>query len=165
MSARNASIDPQSSEWDLVLTRVFDAPREIVFKAWTDAKQMAQWWGPNGFTNPVCELDVRAGGAMRIHMRGPDGVVYPMKGTFEEIDEPNRLVFVSSALDEKGNSMFDIRNTVIFAEQGGKTALTLQARILKTTAQAPQYLQGMRAGWTQSLDRLGAHLPSMKPGM
>src|ERR1700687_1787215 len=106
MSALNARIDPQSSEWDLVLTRVFDAPREIVFKAWTDAKQMAQWWGPNGFTNPVCELDVRVGGAMRIHMRAPNGVVYPMKGIFKEIDEPNRLVFVSSALDEKGNSMF-----------------------------------------------------------
>jgi len=157
-------MDPQSSEWDLVMTHVFDAPREMVFKAWTEAKQMAQWWGPNGFTNPLCELDVRPGGAMKIHMRAPNDVVYPMKGIFEEIDEPNRLVFVSSALDEKGNSMFDILNTVIFAEQGGKTVLTLQARILKASAQAPQYLQGMRAGWTQSLDRLGAHLPSMKTG-
>src|SRR5579872_2745820 len=140
MSANLANTSgTNQSKWDLVITRVFDAPRHLVFRAWTDPKQVAHWWGPNGFTNPVCELDVRPGGAMRIHMRGPDGVVYPMKGTFEEIDEPNRLVFVSSALDEKGNSMFDIRNTVIFAEQGGKTALTLQARILKTTAQAPQY--------------------------
>jgi uncharacterized protein YndB with AHSA1/START domain len=148
----------QSSEWDLVITRVFDAPRELVFKAWTDTKHLAQWWGPNGFTNPVCELDARVGGLIRIHMRAPNGIVYPMKGVFEEIDEPERLVFISSALDDKGDSMFDVRNSVTFAEQGGKTILTLQARVIKASAQAPQYLQGMQAGWTQSLDRLGAHL-------
>ncbi len=160
MSARNAkaSASLESSEWDLVLTRVFDAPRELVFKVWTDTRHMAQWWGPNGFTNPVCELDVRPGGAIRIDMRAPNGVVYPMKGVFEEIVEPERLVFISSALDEKGNSMFDILNTVTFADQGGKTSLTLQARVIQATAIAPQYLKGMEMGWTQSLDRLGAHL-------
>jgi uncharacterized protein YndB with AHSA1/START domain len=160
MSARNAkaSASLESSEWDLVLTRVFDAPRELVFKAWTDTRHMGQWWGPNGFTNPVCELDVRPGGAIRIDMRAPNGVVYPMKGVFEEIVEPERLVFVSSALDEKGNSLFDILNTVTLAEEGGKTSLTLQARVIKAAASAPQYLKGMEMGWTQSLDRLGAHL-------
>jgi len=145
-----------------VITRVFDAPRELVFKAWTDTRHMAQWWGPKGFTNPVCELDVRAGGAIRIHMRAPNGVVYPMSGLFEEITEPERLVFVSSALDEHGNSMFDLRNTVTFTEQRGKTVLTLQARVIKATAQAPQYLKGMEAGWTQSLDRLGDRLDVIK---
>lgn len=164
MSARNARISAtkESSEWDLVMTRVFDAPRDVVFKAWTDTRQVAQWWGPNGFTNPVCELDVREGGAMRIEMRAPNGVVYPMTGVFEEIAAAERLVFISSALDDKGNSMFAVLNTVTFVEQHGKTELTLQARVIKATAQAPQYLQGMRAGWTQSLDRLGAHLPSMQ---
>jgi uncharacterized protein YndB with AHSA1/START domain len=164
MSANNARISAvkESSGWDLVITRVFDAPRALVFKAWTDTKHMAQWWGPNGFTNPVCELDVRVGGAMRIDMRAPNGVVYPMKGVFEEIEEPERLVFVSSALDDKGNSMFDVLNRVTFVEQRGKTELTLQARVIKATAQAPQYLQGMQAGWTQSLDRLGAYLVSIQ---
>jgi len=152
----------KSAEWDLVITRVFDAPRELVFKAWTDTRHVAQWWGPKGFTNPVCELDVRAGGAIRIHMRAPNDVVYPMTGVFEEITEPERLVFVSSALDEHGNSMFDVLNTVSFAEQRGKTVLTLQARVIKTTAQAPQYLKGMEAGWTQSLDRLGDLLDLVK---
>src|SRR5271169_4131383 len=123
VSAASISNTKASSEWDLVITRVFDAPRELVFKAWTDTKHMAQWWGPKGFTNPVCELDARAGGAIRIHMRAPNGVVYPMSGVFEEIREPERLVFVSSALDENGNSMFDVRNIVIFAEQRGKTTL------------------------------------------
>jgi len=157
MSANNARVSNtvESAEWDLVITRVFDAPREQVFRAWTDTRHMAQWWGPKGFTNPVCELDVRVGGVIRIHMRAPNGVVYPMSGVFEEITEPERLVFVSSALDENGNSMFDVLNTVTFAEQRGKTTLTLQARVIKATAQAPQYLKGMEAGWSQSLDRLG----------
>jgi len=69
-----------NEEQQLVLTRVFDAPRELVFKVWTDPKHVARWWGPHRFTNPVCELDLRPGGAILIHMRGPDGVVYPMTG-------------------------------------------------------------------------------------
>jgi len=163
MSAQNArtSSTMQSSEWDLVMTRVFDAPRELVFKAWTETRHVAQWWGPKGFTNPVCEMDVRAGGAIRIHMRAPDGVVYPMTGVFQEIAAPERLVFLCSALDDKGNSMFDVLSTVTFAEERGKTALTLQLRVIKATAAAPQYLKGMEMGWTQSLDRLGELLRSI----
>jgi len=163
MSANSARISATtaSSEWDLVMTRVFDAPRELVFKAWTETRHVAQWWGPKGFTNPVCEMDVRVGGAIRIDMRAPNGVVYPMKGVFEEITEPERLVFIASALDDHGNSMFDVRTTVIFAEQRGKTELTLQLRVITATAQAPQYLKGMEAGWTQSLDRLRHHLGSI----
>jgi uncharacterized protein YndB with AHSA1/START domain len=161
MSANHAKIDATEPQWDLVITRVFDAPRKLVFKAWTDPAHVAQWWGPSGFTNPVCEMDVRVGGAIRIHMRAPNGVIYPMTGVFKEISEPDRLVFVSSALDEKGNSMFDVLTTVLFADQHGKTALTMQARVIKTTALAPQYLQGMEAGWTQTLNRLGDYLVSI----
>ena len=138
----------------LVISRVFDAPRALVFKAWTDPKHVAQWWGPRGFTNPVCELDVWPGGAIRIHMRGPDGTVYPMTGVYQEIVEPQRLAFTSAALDEGGNPLFDVLNTVTFAEQGGKTKLTLQARVVKSTAEAAPYLEGMEAGWSQSLERL-----------
>jgi uncharacterized protein YndB with AHSA1/START domain len=152
----------ESSKWDLVITRVFDAPRALVFKAWTEARHVAQWWGPKGFTNPVCEMDVRAGGELRIHMRAPDGVVYPMTGVFKEVVAPERLVFVSSALDGDGKSMFDVLNTVLFAEQRGKTTLTLQARVITTTVQAPQYLKGMEMGWMQSLDRLEEKLATMR---
>jgi uncharacterized protein YndB with AHSA1/START domain len=91
-------------------------------------------------------------------MRAPDGVVYPMKGVFQEIVAPERLVYMSSALDDKGNSMFDVLSTVTFAEHGAKTTLTLQIRVIKATAAAPQYLKGMEMGWTQSLDRLGEYL-------
>src|SRR3979490_556472 len=73
---------------DVSLTRRIAASPEFVFRAWIDAKHLAEWWGPKGFTNPVCEADPRVGGAIRIHMRSPDGTVYPMTGRFVEIDRP-----------------------------------------------------------------------------
>jgi uncharacterized protein YndB with AHSA1/START domain len=143
---------------DLVITRSFDAPREVVFKAWTDPERLKRWWGPAGFTNPVCEIDPRPGGAIRIDMRGPDGTVYPMTGVYQEIIEPERLVFTSAALDEKGAPIFEVLNTMTFSEQGGKTKLTLRASVSKATAAAPQYLAGMEQGWSQSLDRLATEV-------
>jgi|SRR5579862_1613266 len=167
MSANNARISgtPETSKWDLVITRTFDAPRELVFKAWTDPRQVQQWWGPNGFTNPRCEVDARPGGEIRIDMRAPDGMVYPMKAVFEELREPERIVFMSSALDADGNSMFDIRNTVTFSERRGKTELTLLAQVIQATSVAPQYLKGMEMGWNQSLDRLHNHVESTSKRM
>ena len=113
--------ESQVTERELDITRVFDAPREVGWKAWTDPKKMAQWWGPHGFTNPVCELDARPGGQIRVDMRGPDGTVYPMTGVYREITPPERLVFTSAASDEEGNPLFEVLNTVTFAEQSGKT--------------------------------------------
>ncbi len=161
MATRRSSPAKKPAERPLVITRVFDAPRSLVFKAWTDPKHVAQWWGPHGFTNPVCELDVRPGGAIRIDMRGPDGTVYPMTGVYQEIVEPERLVFTSAALDETAHPLLEVLNTVTFAEQGGKTTLTLQARVVKATAKAAPYLEGMEAGWTQSLERLESYLANV----
>jgi uncharacterized protein YndB with AHSA1/START domain len=149
---------------EVAFTRVFDAPRRLVFQVWTDPKHVAQWWGPHGFTNPRCEWDARVGGSIHIDMRGPDGRIYPMAGTFDEVVEPERLVFTSSALDEAGNSMFEVETAVTFAEQGGKTTLTMQARVVKSTANAMQYIQGMEAGWTQSLERLGGYVGKVSRG-
>src|SRR6266576_3042626 len=104
-----------SKEQELVLTRVFDAPRELVFKARTDPKQVAQWWRPHGFSNPVCELDLRPGAAIRIHKRGPDGTVYPMTGD-HEIVKPERLVFTRAALGADGSPLFEVLTTMTFAE-------------------------------------------------
>jgi uncharacterized protein YndB with AHSA1/START domain len=145
-----------SSINELVISREVDAPRDLVWKAWTDAKHLAQWWGPHGFTNPVCEVDLRPGGAILIHMKAPDGTVYPMKGTFEEIVAPERLVFLSGAMDETGKLLFEVLNTVTFAEQAGKTKLTMHARVVSATDEAGRYLSGMEVGWTQSLERLEA---------
>ena len=80
---------------ELSLTRVFNAPRDLVFKAWTERERLQRWWGPKGFTNPVCNVDVRPGGAIEIHMKGPDGDVYPMKGEFKEIVPPGAVGFHS----------------------------------------------------------------------
>jgi uncharacterized protein YndB with AHSA1/START domain len=103
-------------------------------------------------------LDVRPGGAIRIHMRGPDGTVYPMTGVYLEVVEPERIVFTSAALGADGNPMFEVLTTVTFAEQGGKTKQILHARVIKMTAQAAPYLKGMEGGWTQSLERLAESL-------
>jgi len=142
----------------MITTRIFDAPREVVFKAWTDPKQLQRWWGPKGFTNPVCEVDVRPGGAIRIHMRAPDGTVYPMTGVFHEIVAPERLVFTSSALDGNGDPLFEVLNTVTFAEEGGKTKLTVQASVSKVKGHAAPHLAGMEQGWSMALDRLAEEL-------
>jgi uncharacterized protein YndB with AHSA1/START domain len=139
---------------ELITTRIFDAPREVVFRAWTDPERLKRWWGPKNFTNPVCEVDVRPGGAIRIHMRAPDGVIYPMTGTFHEVVEPERLVFTSSALDNHGEPLFEILNTVTFAEEGGKTKLTLRATVSKVRGEAAPHLAGMEQGWSMTLDRL-----------
>ena len=140
----------------LVLTRVFAVPRALVFKAWTDPKHMARWWGPKGFTTPVCEMDVRPGGAIRIVMRGPDGVDHPMTGTFRDVVPPERLVLVCYAKpDEDGNPQLEVVNTATFAERAGKTTLTVQAVVVKAGPGTEFALAGMEPGWTQSLDRLG----------
>jgi len=141
---------------EVSLTRVFDAPIQLVWMAWTDPAHMAQWWGPKGFTNPVCEIDVRQGGAIRIHMRAPDGTVYPMTGEFEEISPPERLVFTSVARDQDGNPLIEGHNTVTFEDVGGKTKVTVLSRAVGVAPIAPQMLAGMETGWTQSLEKLAA---------
>jgi uncharacterized protein YndB with AHSA1/START domain len=146
-----------SAPRELTLVRVMDAPRERVFGAWTDAKQMAQWWGPKHFTNPLCEVDARPGGVIRIDMQGPDGVVYPMDGVFHEVVVPERLVFTSRAFDSKSNkTLIKAFNTITFTDEGGKTKLTVAARVVELAPEFAAAAAGMEAGWSQSLERLQA---------
>ncbi len=151
-----------ANEKELTLTRIINAPRALVFRAFTDPKHVAQWWGPRGFTNPVCELDLRRGGAILIHMRGPDGIIYPMTGVYHEIVRPERLIFTSAALDEKGHPLFEVLNTITFAEHGGKTTLTMHASVSKVRVEAAPYLAGMEAGWMQTLERLEEFVAKLK---
>ena len=158
---KNMTAQTEIKNWvgkEFVITREFAAPRELVFKAWTDAKHLAQWWGPRGFTNPVCEWDARPGRNIYVVMRAPNGADYPMGGEFREIVAPERLVFTSGALDEKGNMLFEFLHTVTFVERNGKTTLTIRSRVIKTTAEANKYIGGFEAGMTQSLERLAAWL-------
>ena len=144
---------------ELVITRVFEAPRALVWQVWTDPQHIARWWGPHGFTNPVCELDLRPGGVLRMNMTGPDGVVSPCTGVFREVVAPERLVFTTRALEEEeGNAGLEVLNTVTFADVGDKTQLTLHAVVVTATPDAASALDGMEDGWTQTLDRLADHL-------
>jgi uncharacterized protein YndB with AHSA1/START domain len=162
MAASNAGSNAAANfgEREVIITRVFDAPRELVFQAWTDPKHLARWWGPKDWTNPVCEVDVRVGGAWRIVMRAPDGGEYPCGGVYREIVPPERLVFTNIAMDKDGNPLLDGLTTVTFAEEGSKTKLTLRTRATGLVPFAPQMLSGMEMGWTQSLERLASELAS-----
>jgi uncharacterized protein YndB with AHSA1/START domain len=152
MTATARSVQPQR---ELTLTRVFDAPRQLVFRMWTDPAHMARWWGPQDFTNPVCELDVRAGGRIRIHMRAPDGTVHPMSGRFREVVPSERLVFDAVAEDMAGKPLLEAHTVVTFEDHdGGRTRLVLEARAVGIAPVAAGMLAGMEAGWTQSLARL-----------
>ena len=169
MSAKN---DPAAAaEAEFVLKRVFDAPRSLVFKAWTDPKHVAQWWGPHGFTNPVCEMDVRPGGAWRIVMVGPDGAKHPAKGVYREVVEPERLVMTidHSELPEewhdlvnpnrdrgKGKPALEVLSNVTFEEHNGRTTLTIRLRFESAAIRDSFLKLGMEQGWSQSLERLEA---------
>jgi len=155
MSTKSAI--PKSIVKEFTFMRVFDAPREIVFKAWTDPAHFAKWWGPKGFTNPVCKLDLKVNGPIEVVMRGPNGLEYPMGGHFVEINPPERLVFIASAMqDEHGECHHETHNTVTFVNEKGKTKMTLVAKVTKSTMKAAGALAGMEVGWTQSLERLSA---------
>jgi uncharacterized protein YndB with AHSA1/START domain len=143
---------------EFVINREYDAPRELVFKAWTDPKHLVEWWGPKGFTNPVVQWDAKPGKQIYVVMRAPNGAEYPMGGEFREVSAPERLVFTSGALDEKGNLMFEFLHTVTLVERNGRTALTIKSLVTMTTRDAGKYIGGFEAGMTQSLERLGAHV-------
>ena len=145
---------------DLRVTRIFDAPRELVFKMWTDSAHLAKWWGPKGFTNPVCEVDPKPGGAIYIVMRAAHGVDHPMNGVFQEVTPPERLVFTNNAIDDHGNRLLEGLTTVTFEDHGGKTKLTLETRAVGLVEGAAKMLAGMDAGWNQSLDRLDSLVSS-----
>ncbi len=156
MSANPA---PLPNRRTVTLTRVYDAPRSLVFKMWIDPKHMARWWGPKAFANPVCEIDARPGGRIRIVMRGPKGSDYdcdfPMSGTFHEVVEPERLVFTAVAEDNDGRPLLEAHTVVTFEDLGGKTKLTVHANAVGLAPIAPQMLAGMEQGWAQSLEKLG----------
>jgi uncharacterized protein YndB with AHSA1/START domain len=163
----------QPDSRSVAVSRVFDAPRELVWQAWTEPRHMAQWFGPKVFTNPVCEIDLRVGGAWRLVMRGPDGSEYPIKGVYREIVRPERLV---SSLDvsehpdswfdliepnrdrSKGRPAYDLSWTVTFEALGGRTRLSIVNRFPSTALRDAFVKIGMGEGWSQSLDKLAQRL-------
>lgn len=142
---------------DLTLTRTLNAPRDVVFKAWVDPVEFAKWWSPKGFTNDVRTLDARPNGIIDMDMIGPDGVPFLMGGTFHEIVPPEKVVFTTRAFRKpSGDWDLEVLNTVTFVEENGKTILTLDVKVTKSTPELAGPLSGMDEGWNQSLDKLEA---------
>jgi uncharacterized protein YndB with AHSA1/START domain len=140
---------------EVSITRIFDAPRELVWNAWTDAEQLARWFMPHGFTVPECEVDLRPGGKLHMLVRGPDGSEMPNDGEFREIDPPERFVLTTSAFEgPDGVPLLEVLNTVTFADRGEKTEMTLHAVVTKSTPEMAGPLAGMEEGWLQSFEKL-----------
>jgi len=137
----------------LKMSRTFDAPRELVFNAWVDGKQMAKWFGPKGFTTEITKHEPTPGGQVFIVMRGPDGSEYPGKAMFREIQKPERLVLTSWALKD-GKEVLETLVTVTFEEKNKKTTMNVEVKIVKETAESKPYTAGMEQGWNETLDKL-----------
>lgn len=169
MSSRKKATAVQEADRALVITRVFDAPREMVWKAWTEPKRMMQWWGPKGFTAPVCKIDFRVGGKYLSCMRSPDGKDYWSTGVYREIDPPKRLVCTDSFADENGNVVpathygmgadlpLEFLVKITFEEQQGKTKMTLRHEGFPVGNMKDM----TNVGWNESFDKLAEHLKKM----
>src|ERR1700733_4011477 len=168
MITENRNAGSTAADKELVLTRIFNAPRERVFKAFTDPKQLAKWWGPRGFTTPICEMDLRPDGFRRIVMRSPDGVDYPLTGTFREIVENERIVLTDSVAEhnpewhatvnknrpnDKGG-LPDLLWTLTFEDLNGQTKITILYHFETAEDRDALVKCGMIEGWTQSLEKL-----------
>jgi uncharacterized protein YndB with AHSA1/START domain len=165
-------VRPGEDVRELVFTRVIDAPRALVFRAWTDPVYFARWWGPHGMTNPICDIDLRPGGAFRIVMQDEAGGQYPVSGTYIEIAEPERLVITLAATDhppewhdqlnqylphDSAEPALQQTWTVTFEEHGGgKTRLTIVDRFATGADRDGAMKLGHREGVSQSLERLAA---------
>lgn len=146
-----------SDQTVVVISRTFDAPRDLVWKAWTDPAHIMQWWGPQGFANSSCDLELRVGGAFRLHMCAPDGNTYPCTGIFREIMEPERIVYESTADDSHPcGAGLPPRSlvTVTFDELGGKTTLTLHTRFESQARRDAANAARYSISWREGLGRL-----------
>jgi uncharacterized protein YndB with AHSA1/START domain len=142
------------SDLDLIVTRLIEAPRAMVFKAWTDPTQVARWWGPKGYVTTHCEMDIREGGAYRCCMRSPEGTDHWKRGVYQEILAPERIVFTFAWEDPTGHPGHQTLITVTFEEAGAKTQLTLHQRVFDTVENRDSH----RIGWTSCLERFAEYM-------
>ena len=137
---------------EVVITRIFDAPRALVFKAWTDPEHLAKWFGPRGFTATVHQNDARTGGAYHFHMRGPN-IDDQWRGTYREVVAPERIVFTWPKT-VRHPEVTDTIVTVTLEDVGGKTRLTLRHATFHSGAQRDDH----NGGWNSTLDRLADYI-------
>jgi len=150
------------SDLEIVMTRVFDAPRHLVFDAWTKPEHLKRWFGPRGWTMPVCEIDLRPGGPWRFFMRKDDGSEMGMYGEYREVVPPERLVstefFEGAEFEEMGGGTI---NTLTFEERGGQTTMTTTVLYKSREARDAVLQTGMEDGVAESFDRLAELLQTL----
>ena len=152
--ARGAGTATKTSDRELVITRLFDAPRSLVFRAWTEPKHLVHWWGPFGFNVVSCEMNVRLGGAWRFCMRSANVYAVWQRGVYREIVEPERLVFSYAFEDASGKPGYETLVTVNFAEDGGRTKITLHQAVFESQEVRDDHVRG----WTEALNRLAGYV-------
>lgn len=139
---------------ELLIERIFDAPRERVFEAWTTPEQLNRWCCPKGFTLPHSQGDIRPGGTFKTCMRSPEGQDHWLSGKYEEIVAPERIVFSHAWLDEAGKPQHETVVTVTLADLDGRTKLSLHQAFFTSEASR----DGHFGGWTETLDNLAEYL-------
>jgi uncharacterized protein YndB with AHSA1/START domain len=145
------------SDREIVITRLFDAPRRLVYEALTNPEHVPHWYGPRGWTLPVCQIDLRPGGAWRFVLRGPQGTDMGMRGVYQEIAPPERLVSTESYDDYPGESL----NTVVLTEADGKTTMTVTVLYPSKEVRDAVLNSGMQAGASETYERLAEYLRTL----
>ncbi|RPI39822.1 MAG: SRPBCC domain-containing protein [Methanoregulaceae archaeon] len=160
-SVAGCGFSSKTCEDEIIITRLFDAPRELAWRVWTEPEFVMQWWGPKGYTSPSCKIDLREGGSYLCSMRSPEGKDFWSAGVYREIKKPERIVCTDSFADEKGNVVpaayygmspdfpLEMLVTVTFDVQAGRTKLTLRHAGIP----AGEMRDLTRAGWIESLDK------------
>ena len=153
----NAKRGESSANREIVISRILDAPRDLVWEAWTNPQHVANWWGPNGFTTTVEAMDVRAGGIWKHVMHGPDGVDYPNCCVFTEVLKPERIVFTN---DDGADISFV--STWTFEALGNQTRVTIRM-VFPRAADRDRVVREYNAieGGQQTLGRLGTYLATL----
>ena len=155
MDAISEVVGADSPERRLTIERIFDAPRELVFKCWSEPEHLGRWIGPKGFTSTILTFEFHEGGNYRIHMRGPDDQDHWQHGVFREVVPPERIVRTFCWTDAQGKATRpETMLTVRFDDLGGKTRLTLHQAVFESTSARDQH----QGGWNSSLDRLCEHI-------
>lgn len=145
---------PAPQRREIYVSRLYDLSRNVLFRAWTEPKHLSRWWGPKDFTTPVCEVQPRLGGKLRLVMRAPDGSEHAMQAVFTEYRVPEVLSFDFEAMDKTGKPALQGQLSVTFVDESGKTRMSLSTYAEGLGGEATAMLEGMEAGWNQSLERL-----------
>jgi uncharacterized protein YndB with AHSA1/START domain len=157
MAKSSAEALAPSPNLELSITRIFNAPRSLVFKMWAEPEHMDVWSAPNGFTIPAAGMDFRAGGVWHCHMRSPEGTDHRVRGVYREIIPNERLVFTHAWLDAKGKPGHETVVTVTLEDHGRRTKMTFHQGVFETVGSR----SGHEGGWTECFGKLDTYLETL----